>query len=121
MREFALKERPLPKWNRRDSGIFRRSHRSLAGQTILAAYVEVRGHAQFCRRLGARILRHRAHPQFPAAHTPHEWRMREPLAVQGLSVLGGRTEEHRSVRRRRPPHDSFRRADKHILREDLYW
>jgi hypothetical protein len=30
MREFTLKERLLPMWNCRDSGIFRRSHRSLA-------------------------------------------------------------------------------------------
>src|SRR5713226_551702 len=96
MREFTLKERPLPKWNRRDSGIFRRSHRSLAGQAILAVYIEVRRHPQLRRRLGARIIEHCAHPQFPAAHAPHEWRMRESLAVQRLSVVGGRTEEHRS-------------------------
>ena len=81
MREFALKERALPKWNRRYSGIFRRPHRSLTGQAILAIYVEVRRHPQLCRRFGARILLQRAHPQFPAADAPHEWRMRESLVV----------------------------------------
>src|SRR4051812_9312289 len=110
MREFTLKERPLPKWNRSNSGILRRSHRSLAGQTILAAYVEVRCHPQFCSRFRTRILLHRAHPQLPAADAPHEWRMWEPLAVQDLSVFGGRTEEHRSVRCGSPPSDGFRCA-----------
>src|SRR5258708_36984769 len=97
MREFTLKERPLPKRNRRDSGIFRRAHRSLTGQTILAAYVEVRGYAQLRRRLGAPILQHCAHPQFPAADAPHEWRIREPLARPAPGGLGGRTAENPSA------------------------
>ncbi len=56
MREFTLKERPLPKWNRRDSRIFRRSHRSLAGQAILAVYIEVRRHPQLRRSAGKDCL-----------------------------------------------------------------